>query len=432
MSLRLFNLRYLTVSRRMTIDHWLNRLFNQAPIAIALLEGPDYRIKLANINMYRLWKLPEDHESVIGRPVFEAFPSITGMGLEELLADVRRTGQPTRGVEAPYTSPDNQIAYVDFVYAPVYDEKETMDIVVMATEVTQQVLARRQLKENEERYRRMAEELAARNEELAISNRNLEEANSLLIRSNESLQRFAYVASHDLQEPLRKIQSFGDMLESQYAGQLGEGMDFLQRMRLAAGRMSMLIKDLLNFSRVAAQRNSNEPVGLGEVVTQVLDVLELAIAEAGARIQVDALPTVNGDSTQLEQLFQNLIGNALKFRRAGVACHIRISSQPIAYNELPPSIIPLRRTPCYERITIADNGIGFDEKYLDRIFQVFQRLHSRPQYPGTGIGLAICEKVVTNHGGVLTASSEPGQGSTFIIYLPALEPSAPLVPAGIG
>ncbi len=245
-------------------------------------------------------------------------------------------------------------------------------------------------------------------------------ANQDLKRSNDNLQTFAYVASHDLQEPLRKVQQFGDLLQSQYSTALGDGVAYLERMQLAASRMSTLIKDLLGFSRITTQRTTDEPVRLDTIVSDVLSVLDLAIAEANAQVQVDSLPTVSGDATQLEQLFQNLLSNALKFHRPGVPPHIRISSQPVLADQLPPSIRPAHQAPVYHRIDVADNGIGFDEKYLDRIFKVFQRLHGRSQFDGTGVGLAICEKVVVNHGGIITASSQPNQGATFLIYLPTL------------
>ena len=163
----------------------------------------------------------------------------------------------------------------------------------------------------------------------------------------------------------------------------------------------------------------DKPVPLNEVAHDALTTLELAITDTNARVQVDDLPTVLGDAAQLSQLFQNLISNALKFHQPGVAPQIYVRSQQVAFEELPPTINPTRRVLFYHRIAIIDNGIGFEEKYLDRIFQVFQRLHGKNHFSGTGIGLAICEKVVANHGGAITASSQPDQGATFFIYLPA-------------
>ncbi len=247
----------------------------------------------------------------------------------------------------------------------------------------------------------------------------LQTANQELLRSNENLQQFAYVASHDLQEPLRKIQQFGDLLKARTAGASEEAVDYLERMQSAAGRMSTLIKDLLSYARISTRQDENQPVPLAQVVGNVLDDLQVSIAEAQATVQVDELPTVTGDAMQLGQLFQNLIGNALKFRRADTALYIRVQCRLVAAAAIPGTVRIARQTTAYYQIDVIDNGIGFEEKYLDRIFQVFQRLHSRREFSGTGIGLAICEKVVANHGGAITAASQLNHGTTFSVYLPA-------------
>ena len=261
-------------------------------------------------------------------------------------------------------------------------------------------------------------ELVDRNEAYAAVNADLKEVNDLLTRSNANLEKFAYVASHDLQEPLRKIQSFGDILKNSYGDQLGDGVTYLERMQSAASRMSTLIRDLLTFSRIAIQRETVGLVPISQVIDSVLNDLDLRIQETGAVITVAPLPTLPGDQPQLEQLFQNLVSNALKFRRAGVPPVVTISSYTVNHSDLPLSVRPVRVAAAYYRIDVTDNGIGFDEKYVDRIFQVFQRLHSRNEFAGTGIGLAICEKVVANHGGAITATSQPGQGATFSAYFP--------------
>ncbi|GAB2534672.1 hypothetical protein GCM10027085_26890 [Spirosoma aerophilum] len=262
-------------------------------------------------------------------------------------------------------------------------------------------------------------QLAANLEELILARtQELEASNFDLRRSNENLEKFAYIASHDLQEPLRKIQSFGGILRDQYASNLGEGADHLDRMQKAAGRMSLLIKDLLTFSRISTRQEAAAPIALNKVLAEVLEDLEVTAQQARGQIIVGELPTILGDASQLRQLFQNLISNALKFRKAGVDPIVRVQSRSMLKETLPRSIRPARSASMYYCISVTDNGIGFDEKYIDRIFQVFQRLHGRNEYAGTGIGLAICEKVVANHGGAITAESQPDRGATFLIYLP--------------
>ncbi|GAB4558442.1 MAG: hypothetical protein Tsb0017_13900 [Geothermobacteraceae bacterium] len=229
-----------------------------------------------------------------------------------------------------------------------------------------------------------------------------------LEESNRELEEFAYVASHDLQEPLRKITAFGDRLEAKCAEGLGEtGRDYLARMRGAAGRMQTLISDLLNFSRVTTRARPFEPVDLNEVVRGVVGDLEVRIAELGAELRIDKLPTIDAESLQMRQLFQNLIGNALKFHRPDVRSVVSVAAEELTHAD-----------GAWVRLTVADNGIGFDQKYVEKIFGVFQRLHGRSEYEGSGIGLAICQKIVRRHGGTITAHSKEGEGATFIIDLP--------------
>lgn len=199
---------------------------------------------------------------------------------------------------------------------------------------------------------------------------------------------------------------------------MGDGIDYLERMQSAAGRMSTLIRDLLLFSRISTQQDTTELVSLTEILHSVITDLELVIAETGAVVQVDPLPPLKGDISQLRQLFQNLLSNALKFRRVNTAPVIQVSIQTLVAKKLPPTVRPARPAMIYHCISVTDNGIGFDEKYTNRIFEVFQRLHGKSEFTGTGIGLAICEKVVVNHGGAITARSQPGTGATFSVYLP--------------
>lgn len=407
-------------------------IVEQAPMAIGLFKGRNMVIELGNEPIFRVWgKDP----SIVGLPLLEALPEIRDQGFLELLQSVYDTGEPFRGngILAKLMRNGQPVdVYFDFSYTPLYDELGVIsNVMVLATDVTIQVLARQAIEESEERYRILSaeleqqvqertEELEATNEELAASNEELTESNHLLVRSNDNLEKFAYIASHDLQEPLRKIQQFGDLLKSRYAPTSEGDMDYLARMQSAASRMSTLIRDLLDFSRIATRRDTSAAISLNTVVAKALQDLDLRIAETGAVVEVGELPTISGDPTQLGQLFQNLLANALKFHRPDERPHIQIQAQLVKEANLPARFISLRQAKQYYRIDVIDNGIGFDEKYLDRIFQVFQRLHGKNEFAGTGIGLAICEKVVLNHGGIITAKSQPGQGATFQIYLPVI------------
>lgn len=237
-----------------------------------------------------------------------------------------------------------------------------------------------------------------------------------LERSNRELQDFATIASHDLQEPLRKIRAFGDRLTEHSAGVLDdEAADYLRRMTNAARRMQTLIKDLLEYSQVTLRPEPPRPVDLGQVVTEVLTDLEERTVGSNGRIHVGNLPTIMGSPFQMRQLFQNLIANALKFHRDGVAPDVHVSV--IARGDLRGAKARTDRAPVWE-ITVRDNGIGFDEKHAERIFAPFQRLHGRQAYEGTGMGLAICRRIAAQHGGGITAHSAPGAGATFVVTLP--------------
>jgi PAS domain S-box-containing protein len=233
-----------------------------------------------------------------------------------------------------------------------------------------------------------------------------------LERSNAELEQFAYVSSHDLQEPLRKIQAFGNRLKTKCGDQLDErGTDYLERMQNAAKRMQTLISDLLMFSRVTTKAQPFSSVNLNEILRCVLSDLALRIEQTQAQINYEKMPVIEADETQVRQLFQNMILNALKFHQENIPPMLNIYTQTIHHQADTQSVPQIR-------IFIEDNGIGFDEKYLDRIFGVFQRLHGRNVYEGTGIGLAVCKKIVDRHNGWISAESAPGRGATFIVTLP--------------
>ena len=225
-----------------------------------------------------------------------------------------------------------------------------------------------------------------------------------LEQSNRDLQEFAYIASHDLQEPSRKVLAFSDRLNNKYGTMLDEtGRDYLKRMRDASQRMQTLINDLLTFSRISTRTQPFSPVDLNELIHDVTSDLEFQIDRTRGVVDFDQLPTIEADPTQLPQLLQNLITNALKFHQEGRSPHVLVTTE-------------IADATC--KIMVKDNGIGFDEQYLDRIFKPFQRLHSREDYEGSGMGLAICRRIVERHGGDITAQSVLGEGSTFIVTLP--------------
>jgi signal transduction histidine kinase len=238
-----------------------------------------------------------------------------------------------------------------------------------------------------------------------------------LARSNVDLQQFSTIAAHDLQEPLRKIQFFGEQLKIEYGEALAdEGRDYVERMRNAARRMQRLISDLLAYARVGTTDQPFVPVDLADVVRNAASDLEVQIDQLGAQLHVGELPTIEADPSQMRQLLQNLIDNALKFHRPDEAPVVKIRGELLDVRKGCAS----GNWPVDEscRVTVEDSGVGFDEKYLDRIFNPFQRLRGRDLHNGTGMGLAICRKIVECHGGEISATSTPGQGSTFTITLP--------------
>lgn len=237
---------------------------------------------------------------------------------------------------------------------------------------------------------------------------------AVLAQRNRELQDFAYVASHDLQEPLRKIRAFADLLNDDFGARLDEdGRFYLERVQDSAARMSTLISDLLAFSRVSSRAKPFENVALNDIAADVISDLEYLIRDVKGRVLVDELPVIDADRTQMRQLIQNLVGNGLKFSRPGEVPVVRVTSRMVH---------GVLHSGAEEQdlveLSVADNGIGFDEKYLDRIFTPFQRLHTRTEYAGTGMGLAICRRIVERHGGTITATSRPGVGSSFVVRLP--------------
>jgi len=329
-------------------------------------------------------------EEMVGQQAMKIFPQFAG--------DTRTTtegSENTRPTEVVASRVTGGKFGAEFLRSPLREGERLVGEVLLFKDITERKLA--------------AEALTRKAEELA--------------RSNNELEQFAFVASHDLQEPLRKIQAFGDRLKAKCdAANLQEGRDYLDRMQNAAARMQTLIYDLLTFSRVISRTEPFVPINLNTVTKEIISDLEVRIEKTGGRVEVGELPTIYADSTQMRQLLQNLIGNALKFHAPGTPPIVRVVSRTIPRPTPPAGEEREEANVEWCELSISDNGIGFDEKYLDRIFAVFQRLHGRQEYEGTGIGLAVCRRIVDRHGGTITARSKPGEGATFLIGLPLHQP----------
>ena len=383
---------------------WFRRLFEQSPGFMAVLRGPQHVFELANDAYYQVI----GHRDIIGKPVREALPEVEGQGFLNLLDQVFLAGEPYIGRSVPIRlqrepGTDLTEVFVDFVYQPVIEPDGSIyGIFVQGHDVTEQRRAQEEL-------RRLNATLEQR-----VSQRTAE-----LEARNRELQEFAYVASHDLQEPLRKVRTFAGLLVSEHADEVGEEVhSYLSRIQNATQRMTTLIADLLAYSRITTQAHTFVRVDLGAVVEDVLSDLQVRLEETAGHVDVGPLPEIEADPLQMRQLFQNLIGNALKFHRPEVPPVVQVQGRIEPATDAEGGDGPI----CH--LEIADQGIGFSQEYAHRIFAPFQRLHGRGQYEGTGIGLAICRRIAERHGGHIWAQSEPGRGSTFIVRLPARQEAA--------
>jgi PAS domain S-box-containing protein len=354
-------------------ERTLQGIFRAAPVGIGMLS---HRIiTQANDQLCRMTGYAPDE--LLGRDSRMLYPddeTYVYVGREEH-AQIRADG--IGAVETRWRTRDGAVLDILLSSSPVDLSRPHEDVVFNALDITR----------------------------LRESERALESYMDDLQRSNEELQRFAYVASHDLQEPLRSIVSFSQLLERRYKGKLDEDADdYIGFIVEGGNRMQRLIEDLLQLSRVETKGRPLAPTDTGEVVADALRLMDASIREAGSTVAVGEMPTVMADAAQLAQVFQNLLGNALKYRRPDVPPEIRITAE---------------RAGAFWRFAVQDNGIGIEAEYFDRIFVIFQRLHTREEYEGTGIGLAVVRKIVERHGGRVGVESIPGEGSTFSFTLPA-------------
>lgn len=381
----------------------LRNIILKAPVAMCILKGPAFVVEIANERMFRLWG--KDRDELIHRPIFEGLPEARHQGFEEILARVYTTGESFTAEAVRIALPRNgtiQNVFVNFLYEAYREADGTISgVMAVASDVTEQAKARQRIEE-------LVEE---RTRELAESNINLR-------RSNDELAQFAYIASHDLQEPARKISTFTEMLKKSLKAPDERAKTLLQKIESSSTRMLTLIRGILTYSQLGKEQQQVSRIDLNQVVMTILEDFELLIEEKNAIIEWTKLPVIAGISLQINQLLANLISNALKFRhkdrqpRITITCTVAGRGDVQNYPEL-------NADTDYYIISFRDNGIGFNQKNARQIFDIFQRLHGKTEYEGTGIGLAMCKKIVQNHDGHIVAESHEGEGSAFHVFLPA-------------
>lgn len=383
-------------------------MVQQAPVAMLVFRGENLVFETVNNEMLIL--VGRD-KSIIGKPALEAMPELEAQPVWQIVKDVYHNGEPYFANELPVQIVKNgltELGYYTFSYIPLKEHEKTVGILHVAIDVTIQVKAR------------MAAEETARKIETAVieRTRELAEANNNLQRSNAELAQFAYIASHDLQEPLRKISAFSQMLEHSLGNINETSRNYLDKINNSTSRMGKLIKDVLGYSQLANSEDVMEMVNLQHIMDSTKTDYELLIEQKRATISYSGLPVVQAIPLQMSQLFGNLLSNSLKYSSTTASPVITVSACLLSKEEISHFFSPALETDYY-RIEFKDNGIGFKQEYADRIFNIFQRLHGKMEFAGTGIGLALCQKIVQNHHGKISAKGKPENGSTFIILLPA-------------
>ncbi len=386
-----------------------NTLFEFAPDAI-LIVGPDGCILKANPQAVQMFGY--HNSELTGQPVELLIPHrfVEHADKREQYAMAPHARRMGAGNELFACRRDGSEFPVEVALGPAPDQSK-QQVLCIIRDITDR-------KKSEQTLRRAHDNLELRVQErtaeLSRANRMLKAKAAQLERSNRELQDFAFVASHDLQEPLRKIMAFGDRIKRS-DGFDAQSVDYLERMQSAALRMHTLINDLLDYSRVTTQAQPFQMVYLEQIAREVLSDLEVQIEQAEAKIEIGRLPCIEADATQMRQLFQNLIGNAIKFRHPERKPNISILARQLSVD----SEAQIRW-----EISVRDNGIGFEPKYGEKIFGLFQRLHGRGAYAGSGVGLAICRKIAERHGGRIFAIGIPGQGATFSVTLLRTQPDS--------
>ncbi|MCY7293178.1 MAG: PAS domain-containing protein, partial [Ferruginibacter sp.] len=432
-------------------------LLLNAPAFISTLTGPNNVYDLINERYQALF----GKRKLQGKATLDALPELVGQGFDTILDNVYKTGEPFVGIDIPVIIARDEglapeLGYFNFSYQPMYnDDKEIYGILIFGYEVTEQVIARNKNLETEHTHTKELEEkvhqrtleltdannllkevntdkenrsaeLAIANIELQFQNEEKEKRAEELSIANKELLAFSYISSHDLQEPLRKIQTFASLIaEQEYEVLSAKGKDYFYRMEESAKRMQTLIEDLLAYSRTNVTDRNFVKTNLNEIVDEVMNDMSDLLQQKNATLQLLGVCEIDIIPFQMRQVMNNLISNAIKFTTPSVTPNIiivcKIDTAENFVKEI--SILSSEKLSAkkqYCRITFKDNGIGFDPQYKDKIFEVFQRLHGKESYAGTGIGLAIVKKIVQNHNGVITAEGKLNEGSTFSIYLPVL------------
>lgn len=514
----------------------LNHLFMQAPVAVCIVSGPDYKIELVNERMLQFLGRTAD---IIGHPIEQTLTEAKKQGLISILDTVSQTKRPYYVSNLPAVILINglrETRYFSLIFKPYFlkqGDKEPEGIFCVAHNITDQILALQKLEEEKSRTSlalevgelgmlstnwknnfadadkraneifgfteshpledyinrihtddRNIRELAIRKAidtgsfdfevrlvlpdnnirwmrsrgmiqkdiegnvtgsfgvvqdvsrqkefefalqkkveertmEIELANKSLLELNEELVRSNTNLEEFTRAASHDLKEPIRKVDFFIERLKTALESKIGKEETLLfERVENATDRMRLLIDDLLEYSHLTQSQREQEKIDLNDKMRLILTDLELTIREKNATVEVDKLPVVKGHRRQLQQLFQNLVSNGLKYSKPGTAPYIKIQSKEIIGADAPVLMPPEDALQKFHLIEVCDNGIGFDQNDAERIFNVFTRLHGNKEYPGTGIGLSIAKKVVENHRGYIYAKGESGKGACFSVLLP--------------